>query len=687
MILFLRLAGLLETALATRAALDRERLARQTDGLLRVMTPDDVRDHPGMARHVAGLLNTTGLSEQADRVLDLAADEPDPAIENLRGLLAAARGDNSRAMTIWSAAMRLPARDRTETDRIRANLAVLALRMGDPQRARALVEDLAAAPHDGPANLTAVLSAAAATAADAWLDQEVPHDRLDRMRRVVTGLSTEAGLVTRVRITAELAAIHVEVVAATGDWERAEDAMEVLELAAQTMGATLGSKDPATLSIRVLTAAAEARWAAATGSGQRADHAVAVLAGLLDRCRQWLGEADRVTVRAHVELAVVRLALAERRPDLEHLERALRSAQEAAAAATALHGDRHPAAVQAASALYDSRQLAARRFGLEPYLMPAPRPDLRRAGAVLSVKTVRAQDDTVQVHLAWPEASPRVVRIRHSDRPPPWEPGTTIAVERLEEYGSEVDGAWLGTDDGLVLAATLPREERQCVAFAVEDGWAVVGTVNTALVTCPVEDLQARRLGDRVVAGWHWPEGVRQARVSWTTPERGPLVRTLTKAEYDRGGGCVQEVGRGGGVLSVRAVVPGTSGEILSDPRETTVGGVTKRLNYRFDRPAGLFRRQHRTVRLWADEECAGISVTVILTQGPRLPLDPDSGQVLLRATGLRVSPGEELVLGFEVPSGTARPFVLRCSVDSEEPLAVIDPPVLEPGGSRAWPT
>jgi hypothetical protein len=64
---------------------------------------------------------------------------------------------------------------------------------------------------------------------------------------------------------------------------------------------------------------------------------------------------------------------------------------------------------------------------------------------------------------------------------------------------------------------------------------------------------------------------------------------------------------------------------------------------------------------------------------------DGTADRELARAAGLRVAPGKDAVLRFGVPAGVPEPYVLRCFIESAEPVAVIDPPTMVQRGA-AWP-
>jgi hypothetical protein len=195
----------------------------------------------------------------------------------------------------------------------------------------------------------------------------------------------------------------------------------------------------------------------------------------------------------------------------------------------------------------------------------------------------------------------------------------------------------------------------------------------------PVEELRVRRLGDRAVAGWIWPVGVHQASVVWSTPERGIVERRLTETEYRDGGGCQLVVGAGGGRVTVRTLVRGAAGPILSDPRSLDVDGVAARVSYRIVRSAGIGRlRSRHVVWLTADVECTGLDVIIALWAGLTAPRGRAGWMVLRQVDAVSLRAGEPAGFDFRVPRDVRSPYVVRCFVESAEPLSVVHPPVFE---------
>lgn len=645
---------------------------------LRDMSDEQLRSDPETACVVAGLLSVVGLTVEAELLLDrVDAGRDGPQIANVRALIAAAHGNTGRATSIWTSALSGPTSDdTTATDQIRLNLAALAFRDGDPRRAAAWITEVPSGPYTGTGRGTATLGAVAKLTADVWIGADPPDlTQLDDLLEAVRSDDTIQP-VTAVEATAQLAATAFEVAVATGAWEQADEYLATIELAAQTLGASLGADDPITLSIRGLCASAEVRHAIDTGAAGRATHALVTLGQVAERAASRFGPADLRVVRLRVEHAVATLQVARSRRTLTDVQQALDRAGLAVELASVACAPSHPLTLEVTGCLHDCRMLAAEVLGLQRYLLPSPRPQVLAAPVSLVVTTLAADEEQIRARLSWPDTG-GLVRVRRGAGPPPWPPGHPLPVDLLDSYGHEVTGEWREIDDGFAQETTLPRGEPNVVAFVVDGGWAVAGRPVAALLAPPVDDLSVRRMGDRVIVAWLWPAGVREARVSWTTPERGTAIRTLTLTQYQLDG-CTVSVEEGGGRVEVRGLVRGPAGTVLSEPRRVDVEGVAPpRLSYRFERDGRrLLGGRRHILHLTADQDLTEVDITVAMSAGPAVSDDRQSWRTVHLVRDVRLRAGEPFMLRFRIPADAESTSVVRCFVDGPRPLAVDHSPI-----------
>lgn len=282
-----------------------------------------------------------------------------------------------------------------------------------------------------------------------------------------------------------------------------------------------------------------------------------------------------------------------------------------------------------------------------------------------------------RVRLTWPVRFGQV-RIRCASELPGWAPGKVVPIAEMERYGQEVVGAQVAEGESMVLDADVPPGPRVYVPFTLGGTGAVVGRAVEVGLTEPVGQLRARRIGARAVLTWVWPAGVRVAEVAWAVPGGGTELRRVSRAQYVDGDGCVVDVGPAGGTATVRGVSIGPMGESLSPPASVTVSGSAIRLTYTVKRPSGLRDRlsRRRVVEVRTDQDCADVDLSIVVASGLAMPVRVEPGATVFAFTRLRFIRDEPMLLDFEIPATTRRPYWIRCFVVRPATVTLVDPPI-----------
>jgi hypothetical protein len=298
----------------------------------------------------------------------------------------------------------------------------------------------------------------------------------------------------------------------------------------------------------------------------------------------------------------------------------------------------------------------------------------------LSVEPQHAGSGGARVaRLRWP-ARYGQIRIRYGSSAPTWEFGETVTVASMERYGQEVLGAQVLDGEWMVLDAEVPVEPQVYVPFTVGGTGAVVGRAVHVSHAEPVRQLHVRRTGDRALLTWIWPDDARLVEIRWEAPGVPAETTRISHAQYVKGNGCVLRVGSTGGTATVWSVAIGPSRESLSAPVSVSVDGPAIRLSYRMRRPSSLRDRlsRRRVVELRADQDCADVDITIVVSAGLAMPVRVDKDMAAFRFQGLRFQRESTLPLEFEIPAKTRRPYWIRCFVLQPTTVTLVDPPITE---------
>ncbi|GAA0524282.1 hypothetical protein [Saccharopolyspora thermophila] len=199
---------------------------------------------------------------------------------------------------------------------------------------------------------------------------------------------------------------------------------------------------------------------------------------------------------------------------------------------------------------------------------------------------------------------------------------------------------------------------------------AVRHTARVAPALPPVSALEARRFGGGVVLSWVWPDDVRMAEVTWTGAAEGS--RRLTRQQYQADGGCRIDPGPGPVRVQVCSIAPAEHGEGRSAPSALELAGTPPRATYRVERQKRLFGARTARIVLTCDQRVPDCAVVVVIAPGRVMPLRPEDGQVVHRATH---DLGDPVEITVELPR--RRPFWLRCFVETPG-VQLVDPPTTQ---------
>ncbi|GAB3965558.1 sigma-70 family RNA polymerase sigma factor [Plantactinospora veratri] len=211
----------------------------------------DTKRNPGAVHRLAMLLTRLGLHTEAGRLLDWAAwrttrgSDAWLATENVRAILAAARGDRDRAAILLDLALRTTDRLSVTSAKLHANLAVLCLETGESGRAarHATAALTAAVGADRPAEWPADLLASAETSA---------------MQAIERSAADPPGTAQELR---DLAETQLALAMRRRRLDLVESAIEVMELAGQHLTARLPAGHPEAVRLGEELATAEERYA------------------------------------------------------------------------------------------------------------------------------------------------------------------------------------------------------------------------------------------------------------------------------------------------------------------------------------------------------------------------------------------------------------------------------------------
>jgi hypothetical protein len=273
---------------------------------------------------------------------------------------------------------------------------------------------------------------------------------------------------------------------------------------------------------------------------------------------------------------------------------------------------------------------------------------------------------------SWSGTPNGALEILDSPERPALAPGEVVAAAELPAGPRHA----VAPDAGQ-LALPLTGGRRYLTPVVVRGGWAAVGTPRLVASQAPVAGLSLRRFQREVLARWEWPAGCAAAEVQ----AEPALALTVTRAQYERDGGCWIPIGDETDRVTVTAIglLDGEAVRSAAVSAALAVGRGGAIVRYEVVRdPAGRGLRRRRpaaVVRVEATGVVDPLVVVVVLRPGRTRPLelaDPRCVRVLelVVDTATETAPIER-----PVELGTfSRPFYLRAFA-ADATTRVVDPP------------
>jgi len=234
----------------------------------------------------------------------------------------------------------------------------------------------------------------------------------------------------------------------------------------------------------------------------------------------------------------------------------------------------------------------------------------------VAVEDLTAEPDGSSLRLRWTAPAGGRVEIRRSGVPPPWPVGELVPVAAVDAWGEAVSGGAAPGPDGRA-DALAPAGQGKVVLLAVTRGraTAVIGNTVELELAAPVTDLLVTRRGRTAQVEWLWPDGIEEARLTWSTAGREDRLE-VTRRGYAEDGAPRLTCGPAAVRVAVQSVVRERNTELRATPAVAELPALRPRVEWRPRRAIG--RR-----RLWlrADQPCR--LPELLLVPGPGGGGDP----------------------------------------------------------------
>ena len=308
-----------------------------------------------------------------------------------------------------------------------------------------------------------------------------------------------------------------------------------------------------------------------------------------------------------------------------------------------------------------------------------PRSRARPIDAIRARPAARGGDCNVAI--SWVRVDNSDVRIRRSESPSPWPPGTWIESEEFTGFGSEVSGRITNRGNDITLEASVPEGHlHHVVAFSIGGTGIVVGRSTVIGVTEPVTRLAFQQFSGFAKLTWIWPDGSTLAEVTWESDgseEDAVGVEKVKLSEYDRNGGFDVPLRQGNTVIEVRSLMAVGDSVIGSSPVRVVVeASRAPKVQYSVESSPRLGPLGGRTKRFVfeADTPITSARLRIVAAEGLVMPTSVD-GSTLLTEVELALRPGAKQVETVNIPRFIGRPYWVRCFAIDER-LELLDPPI-----------
>jgi hypothetical protein len=266
---------------------------------------------------------------------------------------------------------------------------------------------------------------------------------------------------------------------------------------------------------------------------------------------------------------------------------------------------------------------------------PAPQP----------VADLQVQARPPVIELSWAPPPLGRVELRISKQAPPWDPGAELDQAELAAFGRPVPGNPRPAAPGLVSVQLTPPPGRHFVVAVTRVGGRAVAGARTQLgLAAPVDGLRAERLLDQAQLSWIWPADAVDSIIAWPGAER-----RCSRRVYDDEGGALIPIGPGEVVVTVSAVHPDTTAELVSPAVTVTIPARQAKVSYRWLK-AGLLQPGRRLLELTTDRPCELPELVVVRSTAAFPPDEPADGIELARLPPISIVPGAPLKIPVELP-------------------------------------
>ncbi len=266
---------------------------------------------------------------------------------------------------------------------------------------------------------------------------------------------------------------------------------------------------------------------------------------------------------------------------------------------------------------------------------PAPQP----------VEDLQVQARPPAIELSWAPPPLGRVELRISRQAPPWAPGAELGQAELAAFGHPVPGSPRPAGSGLVSVTLTPPPGRHYILAVTRVGGRAIAGARTQLgLAAPVDGLRAERLLDQAQLSWIWPADAVDSIIAWPGGER-----RCSRRVYDDEGGMSIPIGSGEAVVTVSAVHPDTTAELVSPPVSVTIPARQAKVSYRWLR-AGPLRPGRRLLELTTDRPCQLPELVVVRSTAAFPPDEPADGVEVVRLPPTSVEPGAPLKIPVELP-------------------------------------
>ena len=253
------------------------------------------------------------------------------------------------------------------------------------------------------------------------------------------------------------------------------------------------------------------------------------------------------------------------------------------------------------------------------------------------------------------------------------EPGTWVALDRIEARGERILGAASGDVAHGQLTASLRVGAHRVLAVVVDGDMALCGNEVGLAATPSITGLHLDRLGQTSRLSWVWPDGEYVVRIRWSTPDR-QAEREVRRGQYDDEGGVVLPIGDEGGQVAVSLVPVGLTGSVEGTVQTLSVPRAPGRIAYHVAWRRRIIGGLSAAVFTFDGACGAPFDVRLVVRMGRHAPSSREAGEGTLH----RVDPGAPGSLVVEVPVASGRGTWWARAFAAQAGVRLLEPPMSE---------